>query len=87
MYQGEDKAVGSPGEAGGKDADSQPQGWVLGDVTPLKVWSIPNRQGSPGATWGLSKASGETATADQQKAEWEGPFNRARQAGKKDQLP
>lgn len=30
MYQGEDKAVGSPGEAGGKDADSQPQGWVLG---------------------------------------------------------
>lgn len=48
---------------------------------------VHTRQGSPGTTWGPSKAAGETATADQQKAEWAGPFNRARQAGKKDQLP
>ena len=87
MYQGEGKAAESPEGAGGKDAGSQSQGWVSGDVTSLKVWSIPNRQGSLGATWGPSKDGGETATADQQKAEWGRPFKGALQAGKKDQLP
>lgn len=56
-------------------------------VTSLKVWSIPNRQGSLGATWGPPKAGGEMATVDQQKVEWGRPFKGARKAGKKDQLP
>lgn len=52
-------------------------------VTSLKVWSIPNRQGSLGATWGPPKAGGEMVTVDQQKAEWEDPSRGHKRPGKK----